>query len=472
MSDPVDVVVVGAGLSGMLLAERLCARGLRCVVLEAGPLPAGPLPADPASFATEKQDLLSVDDDAWRFRATREDFEWVRVRAGGGRSLLWGGWCVAPEAHCFEQARLMGAPWPRPLEDLEPFLDEARRALNAREAAMHPRLAALGVELGVAIHPKLAALSPSGTRPLVALDWQQRAEVRPWSVALRVLRDGRGRAAGVEIVDPRDATTSRVHARTVVLCASPVETARILHASDPDGVGASDGPLGRGLVDHIVSGFLVVTEGCAPTLELPAPTERAAWFCHPPEPDGRPGFLVELRGPVALSTLDGEDLEALGVSAEEAQGLSYFAVHAIGEAAPHPQRLVRFDTDARDALGRRVPELQLAWSSRDRLLVERLDARVHEVAVALAGEDGAVIRLRDPLDPGGIGHEAGTCRMGLHPDESVTEPSGEVRGLPGVFLGDASVMPTALDRHPSWTLLALTLGTAEVIIGRASRGEL
>jgi choline dehydrogenase-like flavoprotein len=62
--------------------------------------------------------------------------------------------------------------------------------------------------------------------------------------------------------------------------------------------------------------------------------------------------------------------------------------------------------------------------------------------------------------------------MGTSEHESVTDAWGEVRGCRPLFVADASIMPTALDRHPTWTLLSLSLRVADGIARRARLGEL
>ena len=52
-------------------------------------------------------------------------------------------------------------------------------------------------------------------------------------------------------------------------------------------------------------------------------------------------------------------------------------------------------------------------------------------------------------------HPMASCRMGLDPASSVIGPSGEAHGLPGLYLADASVFPTALGVNPQVTVMAL-----------------
>ncbi len=49
---------------------------------------------------------------------------------------------------------------------------------------------------------------------------------------------------------------------------------------------------------------------------------------------------------------------------------------------------------------------------------------------------------------------------------------GAVRGVPGLYVADASLLPTGLDRYPTLTVLALALGVADGIIEAAGSGDL
>lgn len=61
----------------------------------------------------------------------------------------------------------------------------------------------------------------------------------------------------------------------------------------------------------------------------------------------------------------------------------------------------------------------------------------------------------------------GTCRMGSDPRESVTGPTGELHGVKGLFVADASVFPGPLGVPPQLTVMALAERTADAIAASA-----
>ncbi len=58
-------------------------------------------------------------------------------------------------------------------------------------------------------------------------------------------------------------------------------------------------------------------------------------------------------------------------------------------------------------------------------------------------------------------HLMGTCRMGADPKTSVVDLSGQLWDLPGCYVADASVFPTAIGVNPQVTIMALATRVAE-----------
>jgi choline dehydrogenase-like flavoprotein len=58
-------------------------------------------------------------------------------------------------------------------------------------------------------------------------------------------------------------------------------------------------------------------------------------------------------------------------------------------------------------------------------------------------------------------HMMGTCRMGSRPNDSIVDLSGELWDLPGCYVADASLFPTAVGVNPQVTIMALATRVAE-----------
>jgi choline dehydrogenase-like flavoprotein len=66
-------------------------------------------------------------------------------------------------------------------------------------------------------------------------------------------------------------------------------------------------------------------------------------------------------------------------------------------------------------------------------------------------------------------HAMGSVPMGAD-DRMPTRPDGRLRGVENVFVGDASVMPTALGVNPMITIMAVARRTADAVL-RALGGD-
>ena len=62
----------------------------------------------------------------------------------------------------------------------------------------------------------------------------------------------------------------------------------------------------------------------------------------------------------------------------------------------------------------------------------------------------------------------GTCRMGADSYESVVAPNGEVHGTAGLFVADASLIPEPISAPPQWTVQALAKYVSDQINAKAS----
>lgn len=437
MSTLWDALIVGAGPSGVIVAERLRRRGHRVVQLDVGPR----LPDD--------GEIPEVDRRAWPFTTVGGSYDWYRVRAVGGRSLLWGGWCFR-----FPESTFRRSGWPLGAEELAPAYAQLEQRLGVVEGVLDERYRSAGKALGLSIVPKRGIPVPEGQT------WAPRLyapRVRTHTVALRLEHQKR-RVHTVPVFDLRTETVRRVRARAVILCASPIETTRILLESE---LGSRASRIGRGFVDHMVAGYVVLEPAAPPSREGRGAFPGSALVESPVnERDGKKrsypgGFSIELRGPVTLESLD---IERMAPPGEEERTRATL-IHAIGETAAIDERYVDLDPAKRDITGRLVPRVHVAFSKAEEQLAKDMRKACLRVADALAIPGSRVIPFGDPLQAG-AGHEAGTCAMGL--DEAApTDVRGRLRALENVWVADSSALPTAGDRHPTLTALAHALRAAD-----------
>jgi choline dehydrogenase-like flavoprotein len=433
-----DAVVIGAGPAGCVAADELEARGHGVLLLDAGPK------------LKQGARVPEADRRVWSYSTVGLPFDWYRVRAVGGRALLWGGW-----SYRFPDRVLRRGGWPYGARALAPAYDAIERRLAVVEGRLDDRYRTLAKELGVRVLPKRAPLARGKVWTPLANSVARRA--RNLNAVLR-LEHARGRAVLAHSIDLRTETSKRLRARAFVLAASPIETTRILLESELGREGAS---IGRGLVDHMVASHVLLEPRPPPSPDGRGPFPGSALvesFVNTGKGSERTypgGFSLELAGPVPLESLGIERM----VPGDELAAWSATLIHAIGETFPHRRRYVDLDPLKRDVLGRRVPRIHVAWSAQEKKMATDMKRACVQLADALAVEGSRLIPFVDPLQAG-AGHEAGTCAMGR--DEAAKcDPHGQLRGLENVWIADASATPTAGDRHSTLTVLAHALRAAQ-----------
>jgi choline dehydrogenase-like flavoprotein len=497
---PIDAIVVGSGAAGGLAAMLLTEAGLRVLVLEAGPsmgrnslarrlsanalrLLGSAIPSSPPMSLVRKMALntvgqwrqpiqtqfkqwtnapeLFVDDlDCPYITPPGHPFVWVRSRMLGGRMLIpnhgWQYYRLAP--HDFSPADGLSPAWPLKAGELDPWYVEVERRLGIAggcdglpwlpdsELSVRLRPNANEVALLRSIRTRWPLAQPIMGRFAPPLDGLEAAAetgrllCRQGAVVQQVLLDG-GRTYGVEWIDQQTGGPRRAHAPLVFLCASALETTRLLLLSLGERSGrvqrlGAPGVLGRYLMDHIV-----VTMKC-----LTAPLESNAGY-----EQGRCLYLPRFDARTLPEPPPGR---GFGVQLYQAPWMigSVLSAASFGEMTPRPENNVTLDPHRKDAWN--IPILRI-----DCRLDETENRRAREQAIALreiAKEAHArgVSIAAEPL--GSACHECGTARMGLDPENSVLDPHNECWDARGLYVTDGASFPSQGVVNPTLTIMALT----------------
>jgi len=430
-----DVVIVGAGSAGSILAERLSADPERSITLvEAGP---GYTDANMAALTADATALpIGARSPVVRFyRSTLTDHpdrgaELVRGACLGGSGAVNGGYFCRALPN--DMAALPGWSWERAAAD---FAAVERRIgittatkpaaatadfLAAAQRAGLPDLPDLGIDDtgvaavplnigdGVRRGPGLVFLKPALSRPnlCVLTDTQ----------SVRIRFRG-GRAVGISAAGPGGAVT--IDAGHVVLCAGSIGSAvLLLHsgigpAADLAGYGipvVADLPVGRHCWDH-------------PEWLMPTP-----W----PSDTGHP---------VLEAILATEELEVRPYTT----GFGAPAT-AIGVALMRPQARGRVSLNSADPS---VPPR----------IEHRYDSEPADLARLAAGRDMVADLLGDARRDtvwSTSQHLCGTAAMG-----TVTDECCRVLGVDGLWVIDGSVLTRPLGRGPHATVAMLAYRAAE-----------
>jgi choline dehydrogenase-like flavoprotein len=522
-----DVLIIGAGLTGAWAAKELAEAGLDVLVLDAGPRLAPdevstveprasprrreaarrqPVQSQTAAYWTHPSQLFVDDFDHPYTVVANSPFAWIRGRQVGGRSFAWGGVTLRFSDYEFGDPDRdgIGPRWPIRHADLAPCYDTVERVLGvsgatdglpqlpdgvflpampftATERAFKDAVEARWPDRRV-IHCRgivphdLTGGGPDARwaaksalhRLLPAALATGRAAVRPDAVVSHLVVDPHtALVSGAACVDRLTKDPFEVRARIVVLCASTIESVRLLLNSrsrqHPAGIGNSSGLLGRGLVDHLA----VRVSGAVPA--------------------GRPGAGLEpLGGPHAISiprfrNLDGHEPRAFirgygiwgGLDRQAAidpapAAESPWLLTALLEVLPDDQNRIEIDEGLTDAWGVKSVRIRLRYGDNEWKMAEDAGAALLEMAAAA----GLTVRQRSMSSPGAYVHELGGARMGADPATSVLSAFNQCWDAKNLFVVDGSSFPTAGWQNPTLTMMALTVRAAGFIVEEARGGEL
>jgi choline dehydrogenase-like flavoprotein len=494
-----DVVVVGSGAGGGVIAGVLAKQGMRVAVLEAGGLVA---PKDYRQLEIEASTAMMYRG-GLAMSADGNIGLLAGATLGGGTTINW--------QNCYKPSDAVRREWAEQfgLDDVAtPEFDRHLEAVLGRMGATpecsdlngpHQRLAEGAKALGWSTHqvvrnvdkdrydPALAGYAqfgdPSLSKQSTLVTYLQDAfdagaKVLVHTRADRVERGDDGRAAGVSATytDPATGATASVtvRARHVVVACGALETPALLLRS---GIG---GPaVGKNLYLHPSIGVFGVYAD-----------DQKAWW-GPPQAlvmdefrdlgDGY-GLLVEgsqyYPGVFAFQLARRDGREAKQVMAKLGRMSDLLVItrdHAGGEVtldeageAVHTYAV----TDPRDEAQLRksyrvLAELHLAAGAEE-LYLNTPTAPVHRRGDDLEAWFAALDAMH--FGAGGIAmgsaHQMGTARMGTDPTTSACGPTGELHDVPGVWIGDTSAFPTPSGANPMLTCMALAHRTAEMISGR------
>ncbi|MEZ4455843.1 MAG: GMC family oxidoreductase [Gemmatimonadales bacterium] len=457
-----------------------------------------------------------------------QPFSWIRGRHVGGRSITWGRQVYRWSDLDFE-ANLKdghGVDWPIRYRDIAPWYSHVEKFIGisglaeglpqlpdgeflpamqfrcaevkVREAAERKwgrdRVLTIGrcavltqshngraachycgpCERGCITHSYFSSIG--STLPAAAATG--RLTLRPDSVAQSVLYDRTtGRATGVRVIDANTREATDYRARIVFLCASALESVRImLNSTDAarEGIANSSGALGRGIMDHC---FGAGARGTMPGMEDQDSFGSRPNGVYVPRfrnvKDAQPNFVrgYGFQGGAGRGRWNGAGIGADFKSRLlRDKGAWSMGLGGWGEMLPRDENYVDLDPFVRDKWGIPALRVKVAFGSNEQAILADIQQTAAEMLEAAGATN--ISTYNDHLPPGLCIHEMGGARMGRDPRTSVLNGWNQAHDVPNLFVTDGACMASSANQNPSITYMALTARAAAHAVELLGRGEI
>jgi choline dehydrogenase-like flavoprotein len=433
---------------------------------------------------------------------SEKPFHWIRSRQVGGRTLLWNRVCLRMSDYDFQAAARdgHGENWPFSYEDLRPYYEKVERAIGVSASDdRHPYIpdggfspAPLWGKIGrrfkdtietrwpgrnllqcrrASIHQTSNGrhpydLFPSATSPRSFLSnalATGRLTIRPGSVVSRVLADEKsGKAAGVEFVDKNSSEMHAAYGSFVLLCASTIETVRLLLNSETPqhegGIGNRNGLLGRYLMDHVGGVSIAGT----------VPMEMASRFSEDRDREHLyiPRFQNMAKQNAGFLRGYGTMLD-VHLPAPSAEQFRFYTM-MFGEVLPQADNRVTIGA-ALDAWGIPAAHIEMQYSENERRMAEDAFATTREMMQSL----GITIETESAQikNPGESIHEVGGARMGQDPQRSVVNAFNQCWEMKNLLVLDGACFASSGAQNPTLTMMAIAARACDHLHAEAKRGE-
>ena len=507
-----DVVVIGAGLAGLMLAAQLARKGVGVVVVESGT----------AEGAITGDDPLNIVEQLGQpYRGATQG----RLRGLGGTSRMWGG-AMLPFLPCDMGAHTAGWPveWPVAYGELEPAFAQIERTFSLPEGSfLHDAGHAVPEDAGFILRSakwptfKLRNITNALGKVSVGrlVDVWLNATVTDFQLAES------GRVHRV-IAQSTGGKTLEVDASDVVVAAGAIESTRLLMLLDArhdNRIFAPDKQLGHYFYDHLSTAAAMIEPINASRFNLtfglkfvqggmrdlriePSAAIRRA--------DGLPAAFAhiaaiaeEQSGFAALRGLYRDLQSGYGIKWHHARELSgylpwlaqagwwrfgrrrllypknaHFELALVIEQMPNPQSTISLSGTEFDSFG--VPRAVIDWrtSPADVDAFAALQGRLcrywsHSPFAALGrltptARDRWESRLQSDSD---VFHPGGSTRMGASPASGVVDGNLRSFRIPNLRIVSTSCFPTGGGANPTFMLLAFAVRAAEQLAAEYLAGH-
>lgn len=516
-----DVLIVGSGHSGGMAAKVLTEKGMRCLMLNAGPVvdvtrqaqkkspselpfrgfrPPGKL--EHVFQADEFNTNVWVDETEVPYTFNHANpYSWVRVRLFGGRSLFWSRQSFRLSDYEFKGKSHdgFGEDWPIDHAELSPFYSRVEEIFQVAGALDGPpqmpngnfvlddtpwsesmqRFIAAAKPMGVPVCKQRRATGRDGLASSVNLllpDAERTGNLT--SIQNAVVREitidkNTGQPNGCRFTDRLSHREMSVKARVVILAAGTLESTRLLLNS---GLANSSGVVGHYLADQIYGAGLVCSVpearggnagktlmgGGAIIPRFRNISSKSDKFLR-----GYALNVTSATGPMGSSNF-AEYGEGLDRKMDEYAG-SGFHMTIMGEVLSRYENHVRINKQKADAWGIPVLHVETKYTANEHNMaadaVDTMSEVVHNAGFEVLAQN------KIPNPPGYSIHEVGTCRMGDDPKKSVLNRWSQSHDHKNLWVVDGAGFTSAGWQNPTMTILALSMRASERLADEMKKGN-
>src|SRR5437762_1720483 len=459
MPDLFDAVVVGSGAAGGMAASELCLKGLKVLLLEAGPkldqatdfhhhqqpyefpFRGRVRPRERAKYnyvvnEWNRPSFVNELDHPY----TGKKFVWVRARAVGGKTLHWGLVALRFSPRDFQAATYdgYGDNWPITYDDVEPYYTRAEKMIGVCGNPDH-----------LENNPDSHFLKPV---PLTCPEAVFRSAMRE-KFSDRPVIYGRS-ATATEPINGRAPCHYCGHCGRVCNVSASFSSAGVLLP-----IAEKTGNLTL-RTNAVAWKVLTDKNGKAKSVLYVDRLTR--------QPEEALGKVIVVGAGCLEST---RMLPGFGAKFKEDVKKNHAAVFSIGsfgEVLARPENYVEIDPEVRDAWGIPVLKFNIEWGPNELAMAKDMVETQREMFEAAGIE--VMSERAQPLPPGWSIHEEGTARMGNDPKKSFVTKFNQSHEIKNLFVVDGAAFVSATEKNPTLTLLTLSMRAADYIAEEMRRG--
>lgn len=514
-----DVLVVGSGPAGGTLAAHLARRGVNVAVVEGGPK------IDTrTAFNTHAMPFEFPNRHIPTMRPGVAGFESERSRGLGGKSMTWNAvaWRLSHRDFKGRSIDGVGEDWPIDYDDLAPYYEKIEREVGVCGNLDHLEDLPDGIflppvpmkcsdmivrrgaqKLGVkVIHVRKATRSiASPARPachfcgncmagcdvvakynsydvhmLPALKTGH-LDLYPNSIVREVVVSNENRVTGVRFLNRTTKAEGELRGRSVVIaCACAQSVALLLMSKStlhPNGLANSSGELGRNFIPHFTGGVEVFLKDLVgrPTTDDEGFLDHAyvPSFMHNRKRDYARSFAMQFNYQNRRSVGWARSMPGLGKAYKQSVKDRYPAFlqfSPYGEMLPNKKSYIDLDYEKLDAYGLPMARRHVWFGENDMKIFAEMQRWSREILESAGAE------YHSESDEPQTNHELGGCRMGTDPRASVLNGDCRAHDVPNLYVVDGSVFPSASEKNPTHTIMALAARTADHMADRLRKGEM